>query len=869
MATSSFDPALRALAQSLLPPRELTPGTRVGPYEILGTVGRGGMGVVYRAGDARLGREVALKLLPPAASGDADRVRRFELEARATAMLSHPNILQVYDVGAHEGSPYIVSELLAGETLRARLRQGPLGPRKAIAYGLQIAQGLAAAHEKGIVHRDLKPENLFVTTDDRLKILDFGLAKLTEPAGAPGGAPLLTEPGLLLGTPGYMAPEQVRGEPAEAASDLFALGAVLYELVSGRQAFTGDTKIQVLNAILTSEPPELPCGGAQLSTIVRHCLEKKPAHRFQSARDLAFQLETLPISSSGGVSVLPDRRALRKLLRVAAAAAALGLAALGGARLASPPAVPVWRRLTFASGSMISARFGPDGGTIFYSGAFGAHPIQTFSLRLSDAAAVPLSTPAASVLSISPRGELLLLLDPVRAPRNPLYAVEGRLARAPPAGGAPRELVGAVEAADWALDGAVALVREVDGRARLELPAGHVLFETAGWLSYPRVSPDGKRIAVIVHPLQADNRGFVAWLDSGGGPLHALPGSWHRVDGLGWSPRGDELWFAAAEEGLGRALRAQSLDGRLRTLAEAPGLYDLFDVSRDGRGLVEHGEVRSHLRFHAPGRPEVDLSHLDFSLARGLSADARRVLLVDDAGGGGNHGRALLRGTDGSPPIFLGHGYAEGLSPDGAVAALWSGSEPATLSLLPTGAGQPRSLKLPIARLGGGLSFTPDGRSAVLTVEAKAGEPVRVAQVDLDSGALRLLTPPGYAIEGHQAVSPDGARALVRGLDGRFFSWPLAGGAPAEVRGLLPGEAAVRWTADGAAVFAVQRLRLPAPIRRVDPLTGSGEAWGEIAPANTAGFARLTETELSDDGRSFVYGYTTVLTELYLVEGLR
>jgi len=289
----------------------LIAGTNLGPYKIQSVVGAGGMGEVYRAHDSRLDRTVAIKVLPASFSADRDRLQRFAQEARAAAALNHPNILSIFDIGDQEGAPYVVSELLEGETLRDRLKSGPTSNRKAIDYALQVARGLAAAHEKGIVHRDLKPENLFLTNDGRVKILDFGLAKLTRPEsqGSEGDLPTiqgLTEPGLIMGTAGYMSPEQVRGKSADQRSDIFAFGAILHEMISGKRAFRGDTAADTMSAILKEEPPELSETGRPvppgLERIVRHCLEKNPAERFHSARDLAFALEALTEISAVGKS---------------------------------------------------------------------------------------------------------------------------------------------------------------------------------------------------------------------------------------------------------------------------------------------------------------------------------------------------------------------------------------------------------------------------------------------------------------------------------------------------------------------------------------------------------------------------------------
>src|SRR5262245_24666178 len=279
---------------------------QLGPYEILSPLGAGGMGEVWRARDTRLDREVAIKVLPADFARDADRLKRFEQEARATSALNHPNILTVHDIGNYEGSPYLVSELLEGDVLRAQLNDGPLPTRKAVEYAQQIAAGLAAAHEKGIVHRDLKPENLFVTTDGRVKILDFGLAKLkpTQVGAVDTDAPTqkkITDPGTVLGTVGYMAPEQVRGQEADHRADIFGLGVILYEMLSGRRTFSGESAVEVMNAILKEEPPELGETNKQinpqLEKIVRRCLEKKSERRFQSASDLGFALEALSTSS--------------------------------------------------------------------------------------------------------------------------------------------------------------------------------------------------------------------------------------------------------------------------------------------------------------------------------------------------------------------------------------------------------------------------------------------------------------------------------------------------------------------------------------------------------------------------------------------
>ena len=321
----------------------IDPGTRLGPYDVVAPIGAGGMGEVYRAHDARLDREVAIKVLPASYSADPDRLRRFEQEARAAGRLNHPNVMAIYDIGTHEGAPYVVAELLEGATLREKLATGAIPTRKAVDYALQIARGLGAAHEKGIVHRDLKPENVFVTNDGRVKILDFGLAKLSRPETS---SPMTeaptetrgTEPGSVFGTVGYMSPEQIRGQNADARSDIFAFGAVLYELLSGHRAFRGNSSADVMSAILKDEPAPLVETGRNipppLDRLVSHCLEKSAEERFQSARDIAYDLEALSGISASTASAprgltgrAPRKLTVAAALAVAALAAAAGLLA--------------------------------------------------------------------------------------------------------------------------------------------------------------------------------------------------------------------------------------------------------------------------------------------------------------------------------------------------------------------------------------------------------------------------------------------------------------------------------------------------------------------------------------------------------------
>lgn len=368
-------------------------GETLGPYRLLSKVGEGGMGEVYRARDGRLNRDVAVKILPQDVARDPERLDRFEREARASAALNHPGIIATYDVGQADGIAFVVMEILDGATLRTELTAHPPTQRKAVEWTIQIANALAAAHARGIVHRDIKPENLFVTSDGRIKILDFGIARFTAAeASATDQATVAagTEAGKVLGTVGYMSPEQVRGEAIDARSDIFALGVVLYEMLAGHRAFAGDTSVETMHAILKADPPEFTgqaVPGA-LDRIVRRCLEKRPEDRFHSAHDLALALEAVTGSRTQPVSAVSAAAPRRRGLVFAVAAATILLAAaaaVGGWWFAHSPgeALPTIRQVTTRRGSISAARYSAAGESVVYSARFGGAASAPFETRLN------------------------------------------------------------------------------------------------------------------------------------------------------------------------------------------------------------------------------------------------------------------------------------------------------------------------------------------------------------------------------------------------------------------------------------------------------------------------------------------------------
>ena len=860
----------------------LAAGTKLGPYEILAPLGAGGMGEVYRAKDPRLGREVAVKVLPASFSQDPDRLKRFEQEARAAGVLNHPGITAVYDFGtAADQSPYIVTELLEGETLRNRLLAGALPVRKAIDYAVQIAKGLAAAHEKGIVHRDLKPENLFLTKDGRVKILDFGLAKLKPETGGDGKTDINTvsggtEPGVVLGTMGYMSPEQVRGKPADRRSDLFAFGTILYEMLSGQRAFRGETAADTITAILTREPPDLTQTNKEvhpgLDRIVRHCLEKNPEERFESARDVAFDLEALSsVSASTAAAEAAPASRRRGWMAPVSIAAALALAAglFAGYRAGKkagyvPP--PNYQQLTFRRGEIYSARFAPDGQSVVYAAAWDGRPVELFSTRTDRPESRTFGLVGGDVLAVSKSGEVLVSLD--RHVQEPFIRV-GTLAEVGISGGvAPREVLKDVQWADSTPGGKeVAIVRDVALRSQLEYPIGKVLYQTAGWISNPRVSRDGSMVAFLEHPQRRDDGGTVGVVDRNG-KKRTLSEDFSSEFGLAWSPDGTAVWITATKVGGNRALHEISLEGKERLLARVTQSLTLQDVAADGRVLVAHDTIRIGILGGGGGiAKERELAWLDWSSLFDITPDGKTILFSETGEGTGPEYSTFIRGTDVSAPIRLGDGGAQALSPDGQWAAVLVGHATRVLTLYPTGAGEKRVIPTGNLELQGGTTFTPDGKRLVTTAN-EPGHGTRLWVIDLAGGQPRAISPEGYR-SFTRSVSPDGLRIAVTGPDRKDYLYPLAGGEPTPIAGLEQDETIGGWTSDGKAVYVYRRRDIPGRLQRLDLATGTRSLAREVMPGDGAGIVDIAPIFETPNGNTYVYGFQRTLSDLYLVDGLK
>jgi serine/threonine protein kinase/WD40 repeat protein len=854
----------------------LSPGTMLGPYKIVASIGAGGMGEVYRAQDTRLQRDVAVKVLTRNLSNDADALRRFEQEARAAGMLNHPNILAIYDIGDEAGVHYIVSELLEGESLRARIRQSSIAPRKALDYAAQIARGLAAAHERNIVHRDLKPENLFITRDGHIKILDFGLAKLAGPR-LPNATPgnehettlpsTPTEPGRIMGTVGYMAPEQVRGGSGDTRSDIFSFGVILYEMLAGVPPFRGDSPIETLNAILKDDPPDLfelnmriP---SVLDRVIRHCLEKNPDERFQSARDLAFDLGSLSGLTSQAVPFLPTWRFRgRNMIKpLAVIAAALALAALayllGQHRGTQPPAI--FKRITFRSGTIFNARFSPDGQTVFYGARWGGKPMAIFSVREDSPESRDLQLGSdADLLAVSRTGQLAISLG-----RHAIgYLREsGTLAQVPIAGGTPRAILDDVEFADWSPDGRLAVVRTVAGRCRLEFPIGTVLYDSVGWIAHPRFDPSGDSIAVLEHPFLNDDRGSVVLVNVAEKSHRTLTKESQSIQGVAWRPDGKEILFASEDRTMARAIVAVTVGGRQRLVASSAGPLWLHDVAPDGRLLVTREIIRAGIVGIRGTAKPVDLSWLDYSVVRDLSPDGKTIVFSESGEAGGAIFGVYVRSTDGSPAVRLGDGTSESLSPDGQwVLSIPRNRTPAQIVMLPTGTGQPRQITHDRINHRN-ARWMPDGAHIVFQGNEEGRSPRLWIQA-LGESTPRPISPEN--VTGTQ-ITPDGRFLLGRGTDRTFQLYPVAGGPPTPVPALAPGDVPTRFSPDGRSLFVATFGKVPAMLYKVDLTSGSRTLWREAMPADPAGLINVGPILVTPDGTTTVYSYTRLLSDLFII----
>jgi Tol biopolymer transport system component len=834
------------------------------------------MGEVYKARDTRLNRDVAIKVLPSTLVTDDERIRRFMIEAQSAGSLNHPNILVVHDVGTDNGTPYVVSELLEGRTLRETLASGALPPRKAVDYAIQIANGLSAAHEKGIVHRDLKPDNIFVTRDGRAKILDFGLAKLSVGDVAAAGLTVAatlemnTTPGTVLGTVGYMSPEQLRGQDVDARSDIFGLGAVMYEMFSGARAFKGNTAVETMSAILKEDPPDLTSLSAGASPaidrVVRRCLEKNPDERFQSARDVTFALDAVSNASSASAKMQAAPAPARRRLTAVAAAAVISATLIGagafvaGRRMApAQPSQPRIRQLTFRSGTVRGARFTPDPRMVVYSAAWEGRPLELFSARQDSSESSAINLPHAVLLAVSSSGEMAV---GVRTENSGPFIVRGTLARAPLAGGAARELVEQVLDADFSPDGKdIAVIRQVGQNYHVEFPVGTPLVSSPNWLSNVRVSPDATRVAFISHPIGGDE-GQVEIVDTKK-QRRTLSSGWLSTQGMAWAPGGRELWFTATKAGGLRAIWAVSTTGAERLVYRAPRRLTLEDIAADGRVLLVGTTMRSEILFGSvKEKVERKLSWFDWATQLSLSPDGKTIAFTESGEGAGEKYGVYIRPTDGSPAVRLGDGVASWISPDGKWVAGFT-ADNRSLQLFPTGPGEIRTPAVaPIETLVTARWF-PDGQRLIL-VGSEKDKPLRSWVLPLAGGSPKPLTPEGT---GGLLISPDGKWLLTNQDNGRVRHLLALDTGETRDIGITADEVVAAWP--DARGPLVNNRTLPFTVERIDISTGKRTPVTRLAPGDPDGIVFGGALSFAADGDHYAYGYGRYLSELFVVDGLK
>ncbi len=857
----------------------LEPGTNLGAYKILGLLGAGGMGEVYCALDPKLARRVAIKVLPVSLSGGEDALARFEREARALAALQHPGILAIHDFGREGEWSFAVTELLEGKTLRDKLGGGPLPLPRVLEIATELASALAAAHDRGIIHRDLKPANIFILKDGRMKLLDFGLAKQvslpriasamkeqnTEPIPTGGD----TEPGLLLGTVGYMAPEQVHGAPMDARTDIFAFGCLLFEMCTGRTLFKRESLVDTLHAILAEDPnlqdPLLP---PILQNVVRRCLEKEPASRFQSAQDLAYTLEAirgLPQYQPPPLVQIRRRWVMAGLLLLLV----LTGGALGAVLWRRPIRPPAFRAMTFQRGDIYAARFTAGGTRVIYAARWGGDSPRLFAGMAGSAKSEPLGEEGASLLAVSKKGDLAMLQALRQHPALIEHAI-GRLVQGSIAGQPLRTLAEGVSAADWEPTGErLAVVRRVDGRDRVEFPIGRLLEERPGWISDLRFDPEGRYLAFLDHPRRDEEGGTVVLLDVKSGQRRTLGENWGSARGLAWGPDGREVWFTAGRLGEPRALYALSLSGKLRFVYAAPRDLTLHDISPRGAVLLSQGEKSGGALGKPPeGIPRMlDLDRL--SRVEALSEDGNWLLFSTFAESYAQGRPLFLQDLRTGSSKAFGVGSFPAVSPEGdrIVSAREAGGRWRFTVFLRED-GSPKVLSSDEFTAVYGVCWHPDGHT-LLICGTVGGESPRIWRMSLDTPGVQPISPEGIDPERPFRISPDG-RCLIAAMGPVVYRFDLQDGAvlPQPLPAVDLTDRILGFEDPDHLLLAAGQA-LPVQVTDFALATGKRRPAFLIPALGHEGGLLDRAFQSAQGGKAYAGSYAEIQTYLFCVEGLK
>jgi serine/threonine protein kinase len=855
-------------------PMSILPGRRLGPYEILSAIGAGGMGEVYKARDTRLNRIVAIKVLPAHLADSAELRERFEREAKTIASLNHPQICILHDIGHQDGIDYLVMEYVEGETLAQRLVKGPLPIQQVLQYSTEISDALDKAHRKGVTHRDLKPGNIMLTKSGT-KLLDFGLAKLKqEAAPATPESQLVTmkdavtAEGTILGTLQYMAPEQVEAKEVDARTDIFAFGAVVYEMATGRRAFEGKTQASLIAKILETDPPPIaslqPMTPAALDRVVKRCLAKDPEERWQSARDLEVELKWIAEGSSQSKPRVATPASKMAARIVPWAIAALFALALGGELFLAKSGKPdvQYTTVTFREGKLDTARFSHDGQTIVYSGEWEGNPRQIAMYRVGSPESRDLGIPSATVASVSSSDQLAVFRN---CEHFFLLECGGTLATVSLAGGSPRELAGHVAYADWSPDGKqLVLSKYSTGGPTLEFPPGHVLYQQkAGWFGHPKFSPDGSLIAFENHPIFGADEGTIDTVDLSG-KQSVLSKGWLSLEGLAWSPNGKEVWFASnsVRAGWADSLRSVTLSGKERTALTLPTVR-LHDIASDGRILLSRESWRAQMLGFFPGdKAEHPYSWLDDTTPTAISADGKTLSFTESGEVYAIAGevQSYFRSTDGAAPVSLGAGHSA-ISPDGKWVLLTSGASHKML-LQPIGLGEPKELPTPGLVNFDHAAWSDDGRFTAY--DAQTTQKDWNAYVQPIAGGSPVLLRAG-ARNSYTKLSPDGSMAALRGDRGGIWLYRMNGSQPVALQGAGESEYPVRFANGGKSLLVSEATGHEFVLTLVDLAGGHRTLWKRIETDELDG----SEIVVTPDLRYYAFIAPRFSSVLYVVGNVR
>jgi Tol biopolymer transport system component/tRNA A-37 threonylcarbamoyl transferase component Bud32 len=835
-------------------------------YRIERELGQGGMATVYLAQDLKHDRRVAIKVLRPELAAVIG-AERFLREIKTIATLQHPHILGLIDSGEVNGTAYYVMPFVEGESLRDRLRREKQLPiADAVRLATEVAAALDYAHRHGVIHRDIKPENILLHDGSAL-VADFGIALAVSSAGGNR----MTETGMSLGTPHYMSPEQAMGErEITARSDVYALGCVTYEMLTGDPPFIGSTAQAIIAKVMTEKPAGIRRQRErvpdEVEDAVLTALEKLPADRFATAAEFAAALNGraagLPVRPTSAWSLRPRAPApLRPTALLAGAVALVALGALAGWVTGHrTPASVIFLQRTFRSEAIYNARFAPDGRTVVYSSAAETSAPGLFLVRPDYPEPKPLGLTATHLLAVSSKGELAIL---VRAAfiRHRLFM--GTLARVPLAGGAPREVLDSVREADWSPDGSeLAIIHNVNGRDRLEFPIGTVLYQGSGYLSDPRVSPDGRHLAFAEHPFRWDDRGTVKILDRAGKTL-AVTRDYQAIEGVAWRPRGGEVLFSSYDSS-GFNVRAIDLRGRQRVALTGAGNLTIQDISRSGQLVLTRDDAPYRLLLRAPGAArELDVSWLDASIGPKLSRDGSLLAFTNGGFDASVYYDVMLRKTEGGEVARLGEGQAADFSPDGKWLLAFVSTTPAKLVLYPTRAGAERRIAIDPFEAIGSADWFPDGRS-ILFCGNRVGEASRCWVQPLEGGKARAVTPAGTD---RGLVSPDGGEIVAFSQSLGYRRYPVAGGSGRAIPGLSADDRIARWSMDGRALV-VGSANSPT-MDRVDLATGRREPLVTLGTEPPGPRSRPVFFAMADNPRVYAYVAATYLSQVFTVDGVR